>query len=44
MKVHWRWLSSPEQRLPDTEAVLSAAKKVGQPARGRARPKKKKKS
>ena len=29
MKVRWRWVTSPEQRLPDTEAILEEAKKVG---------------
>ena len=39
MRVHWRWITSPEQRLPDTEAVLAEAKKVGEaPARPKRRP------
>jgi peroxiredoxin len=28
MKVRWRWITSPEQRLPDTEAVLAEAMRV----------------
>ena len=37
MKVHWRWITSPEQRLPDTMAVLAEAKKVGEvPAEAKA--------
>ncbi len=27
-RVHWRWITSPEQRLPDVVEVLSEAKKV----------------
>jgi hypothetical protein len=30
MKVLWRWITSPEQRLPDTLAVLAEAKKIGE--------------
>lgn len=30
MKVRWRWITSPEQRLPDTAAVLTEASKVGE--------------
>jgi peroxiredoxin len=30
LKVRWRWITSPEQRLPDTMAVLAEAKKVGE--------------
>ena len=30
MKVRWRWITSPEQRLPDTQAVLAEAMKVGE--------------
>jgi peroxiredoxin len=30
MRVRWRWITSPEQRLPDTEAVLAEAKRVGE--------------
>ena len=38
MKVHWRWITSPEQRLPDTLAVLAEAKKVGKaPATAKAK-------
>jgi hypothetical protein len=29
MKVRWRWITSPEQRLPDTKEVLAEAKQVG---------------
>jgi peroxiredoxin len=29
MKVRWRWITSPEQRLPDTDEVLAEAKKAG---------------
>ena len=29
MRVRWRWITSPEQRLPDTAEVLAAAKEVG---------------
>jgi len=28
MKVRWLWVTSPEQRLPDTERILDEAKKV----------------
>jgi len=39
MRVHWRWITSPEQRLPDTEAVLVEAKKVGEaPAKPKRKP------
>jgi hypothetical protein len=31
MKVRWRWITSPEQRLPSIDAVLAEAKKVGRP-------------
>jgi hypothetical protein len=31
MKVRWRWITSPEQRLPDTEAVLNEARKASEP-------------
>ena len=37
LKVRWRWVTSPEQRLPDTDAILAAARKVG--AGGGAAPK-----
>ena len=30
MKVRWRWITSPEHRLPDTAEVLAAAKEAGQ--------------
>jgi peroxiredoxin len=47
MQVRWRWITSPEQRLPDTAEILAAAKEVGnaqaKPARKPA-PKKSKKS
>ena len=33
MKVRWRWVTSPAQRLPDTDQVLAEARKVG-PAKG----------
>ena len=36
MKVRWRWVTSPEQRLPDTDAVLAAALEIG--SAGGARP------
>ena len=29
MKVRWRWVTSPEQRLPDIMQVLEEAEKVG---------------
>lgn len=29
MKVRWRWVTSPEQRLPDTDQVLAEARKIG---------------
>jgi peroxiredoxin len=29
LKVRWRWITSPEQRLPDTMEVLAEAMKVG---------------
>ena len=43
MKVHWRWVTSPEHRLPDTDAILAAAQKIGSdrgspPKRGPASP------
>ena len=39
MKVRWRWITSPEQRLPDTMGVLAEAKKVGEaPAKPRRKP------
>jgi peroxiredoxin len=39
MKVRWRWITSPEQRLPDTMGVLAEAKKVGEaPARPKRKP------
>jgi hypothetical protein len=28
MKVRWRWVTSPEQRLPDTAEVMAAGTKV----------------
>ena len=32
--MRWRWITSPEQRLPDTMTVLAEAKQVGEaPAR-----------
>ena len=33
MRVRWRWITSPEQRLPDTDQVLAEAAKLGPPAR-----------
>ena len=30
MRVRWRWITSPEQRLPDTAAVLAEAMMVGE--------------
>jgi hypothetical protein len=30
MMVRWRWITSPEQRLPNTMEVLAQAKKVGE--------------
>jgi hypothetical protein len=40
MKVRWRWITSPEQRLPDTKEVLAEAKQVrdapAKPSRKRA--------
>ena len=39
MKVRWRWITSPEQRLPDTMGVLAEAKKVGEaPAKPKRKP------
>jgi len=39
MKVRWRWITSPEQRLPDTMEVLAEAKKVGEaPAEPKRKP------
>ena len=39
LKVRWRWITSPEQRLPDTMAVLAEAKKVGEaPAKSGRKP------
>jgi peroxiredoxin len=32
MRVRWRWVTSPEQRLPDTGEVLAAAKEAGKAA------------
>ena len=29
MKVRWRWVTSPEQRLPDTDQILAAAREIG---------------
>lgn len=29
LKVRWRWITTPEQRLPDTKEVLVEAMKVG---------------
>jgi hypothetical protein len=40
MRVRWRWITSPEQRLPDTEAVLAEGRKVAEG--GSAPPKSKK--
>ena len=37
MKVRWRWITSPEQRLPDTDEVLAEAKKVGKAPAKRSR-------
>ena len=37
MKVRWRWVTSPEQRLPDTDAVLAAAVDFGSAAGARPR-------
>ena len=37
MKVRWRWVTSPEQRLPDTAEVLAAAKAVDKAPRKAAR-------
>lgn len=28
MKVRWRWVTTPEQRLPDVGEVLAEAKKI----------------
>jgi len=28
MKVRWRWITRPEQRLPDLSEILAEAKKV----------------
>ena len=37
--MRWRWITSPEQRLPDTMAVLAEAKKVGEaPAKSGRKP------
>ena len=33
MRVRWRWITSPEQRLPDNDQVLAAAAKVTKPAK-----------
>jgi glutaredoxin-dependent peroxiredoxin len=39
MRVCWRWITSPEQRLPDTEEVLAEAMKVGEaPAKPKRKP------
>jgi peroxiredoxin len=46
MRVRWLWVTSPEQRLPDTEQVLSEATKVaadGAPKAPRKAPAKKSK-
>ena len=32
MKVRWRWVTSPEQRLPDVTEVLAEARKIAPPA------------
>ena len=29
LKVRWRWVTSPEQRLPNTDEILAAASKIG---------------
>ena len=29
LKVRWRWVTSPEQRLPNTDEILAAARKIG---------------
>jgi glutaredoxin-dependent peroxiredoxin len=46
MKVRWRWITSPEQRLPDTDEVIAEARKAGEapakPARRQAAKKAKK--
>jgi hypothetical protein len=39
MRVGYVWVTSPEQRLPDTEAILAEAIKVGG---GEAKPSRKK--
>jgi peroxiredoxin len=39
MTVRWRWITSPEQRLPDTMEVLAEAKRVGEaPAEPKRKP------
>ena len=39
MKVRWRWITSPEQRLPDTDEVIAEARKAGEaPAKPARRP------
>jgi peroxiredoxin len=39
LKVRWRWVTSPEQRLPDTMEVLAEAMKVGKaPAKQKRKP------
>jgi peroxiredoxin len=32
LRVRWRWITSPEQRLPDSDQVLAEAAKVGPPS------------
>jgi len=38
LKVRWRWVTSPEQRLPDTGQILAEAKKVTGDGRRPAKP------
>ena len=33
MRVRWRWITSPEQRLPDNDQVLREAAKITSPAK-----------
>lgn len=33
MRVRWRWITSPEQRLPDNDQVLAEAAKVTSPGK-----------
>jgi len=34
--VRWRWVTSPEQRLPDTEEILAEGKRVAGETKGKA--------